>query len=198
MSLDAGDNDPGRFWSYVVAALRVDQPFVDVGTSVNWLSAATGEIVLVLDDLHVIENEAIHDALAQLVDRLPDNAHVVIVTRADPPLPLARLRARGELLEIRAADLRFTADEAAAFLNEVMGLDLSGEDVAALEARTEGWVAALQLAALSMTGREDVGAFVARFAGDDRYVVDYLADEVLARQPAATRAFLWRPPSSTA
>ena len=190
VSLDAGDNDPGRFWSYVVAALRVDQPFVDVGILVNWLSSATGEVVLVLDDLHVIENEAIHDALAELVDRLPDNAHVVIVTRADPPLPLARLRARGELLELRAADLRFTPDEAANFLNEVMSLDLSGQDVAALEARTEGWVAALQLAALSMTGREDVGAFVARFAGDDRYVVDYLADEVLARQPAATRAFL--------
>jgi LuxR family transcriptional regulator, maltose regulon positive regulatory protein len=190
LSLDAGDNDPGRFWSYVVAALRADQPFVDVATLVNALTAATGEIVLVLDDLHVIENPAIHDGLAQLIDRLPDTAHVVVTTRADPPLPLARLRARGELLEIRAADLRFTPDEAAAFLNDVMGLDLSGADVAALEARTEGWVAALQLAGLSMTGREDVGAFVAQFAGDDRYVVDYLADEVLARQPAATRAFL--------
>ena len=160
VSLDAGDNDPGRFWSYVVAALRTDDAFVDVGTLVNRLSAGDAETVIVLDDLHVIENEAIHEDLAQLVDRLPANAHVVIVTRADPPLPLARLRARGELLEIRAADLRFAADEAAAFLKEVMGLELSGADVAALEARTEGWVAALQLAALSMTGREDVGAFV--------------------------------------
>jgi LuxR family transcriptional regulator, maltose regulon positive regulatory protein len=194
VSLDAGDNDPGRFWSYVVAALRsvdaYEDDAVDVGSLVNGLSAGSRETVLVLDDLHVIENEAIHRDLGQLIDRLPDNAHVVIVTRADPPLPLARLRARGALLEIRATDLRFTGDEAAAFLGDVMGLDLSGEDVAALEARTEGWVAALQLAALSMAGREDVGAFVARFAGDDRYVVDYLADEVLARQPAPTRAFL--------
>ena len=190
VSLDAGDNDPGRFWSYVMAGLGTDDAFADVGSLVNQLSAGNAETVLVIDDLHAIENEAIHEALAQLVDQLPRNAHVVVTTRADPPLPLARLRARGELLEIRAADLRFTPNEAAAFLNEVMGLDLSGADVAALEARTEGWVAALQLAALSMTGREDVGAFVARFAGDDRYVVDYLADEVLARQPAATRSFL--------
>jgi LuxR family maltose regulon positive regulatory protein len=198
VSLDAGDDDPGRFWAYVVAALRsvgavpeVDaDPGLDVGALVNRLAASGSEVVLVLDDLHLIESAAIHDALTQLVDRLPPNAHVVVVTRADPPLPLARLRARGELLEIRVADLRFTSDEAAAFLDDVMGLELSGADVAVLEARTEGWVAALQLAALSMTGREDVGAFVARFAGDDRFVVDYLADEVLARQPAATRAFL--------
>ena len=126
--------------------------------------------------------------MAFLLEHLPPQVHLVIATRADPALPLARLRARGELVEIRAADLRFTPDEAAAYLNEVMGLDLAARDVAALEARTEGWIAALQLAALSMQGRDDIAGFIAGFAGDDRYIVDYLVEEVLQRQPEACPA----------
>src|SRR5215210_5406543 len=127
-----------------------------------------------------------------LLDHLPPRLHLVIANRADPVLPLARLRARGELVEIRAADLRFTPDEAAAYLNEVMGLHLTAEDVATLEGRTEGWIAALQLAALSMQGRDDVAGFIAGFAGDDRYIVDYLVEEVLQRQPTPVRDFLLR------
>ena len=128
--------------------------------------------------------------MAFLLDHLPPQLHLVIASRADPPLPLARLRARGELVELRAADLRFTPDEAAAYLNEVMGLDLTAQDVAALEGRTEGWIAALQLAALSLQGRDDVAGFIAGFAGDDRYIVDYLVEEVLQRQPERVRSFL--------
>ena len=125
--------------------------------------------------------------MAFLLEHLPPQVHLVIASRADPALPLARLRARGELVEIRAADLRFTPDEAAAYLNEVMGLTLTAQDVAALEGRTEGWIAALQLAALSMQGRDDVAGFIAGFAGDDRYIVDYLVEEVLQRQPDQVR-----------
>ena len=148
------------------------------------------DVVLVLDDYHVIDAHDIQDGMAFLLEHLPPQIHLVITTRADPALPLARLRARGELVEIRAADLRFTPDEAAAYLNEVMGLDLAAGDVAALEARTEGWIAALQLAALSMQGRDDVAGFIAGFAGDDRYIVDYLVEEVLHRQPEQVRSFL--------
>src|SRR5689334_17954494 len=128
--------------------------------------------------------------MAFLLDHLPPRLHVVIASRVDPALPLARMRARGELAEIRAADLRFTADEAAAYLNEMMGLRLTAPEVAALEGRTEGWIAALQLAALSMQGRTDIGAFIAQFAGNDRYIVDYLVEEVLQAQPATVREFL--------
>ncbi len=156
----------------------------------NDLGATAGDIVLVLDDYHVIDASDVQDGMAFLLDHLPPWLHVVIASRADPALPLARWRARGELAEIRAADLRFTPDEAAAYLTEMMGLQLTARDVAALEARTEGWIAALQLAALSMQGRDDVAAFIAGFAGDDRYVVDYLVEEVLQRQPDGVQAFL--------
>ncbi|MCB0021287.1 MAG: hypothetical protein KDE09_26000, partial [Anaerolineales bacterium] len=144
----------------------------------------------VLDDYHLVEAKAVDDVLALLLDHLPPQVHVLITTREDPQLPLPRLRARGQLAEIRAADLRFTADEAAAFLNQAMGLALGPDDIAALEARTEGWIAGLQLAALSMQGRDDVHGFVEAFAGDHRYIVDYLVDEVLAQQPEPVRAFL--------
>ena len=207
LSLDHGDNDPARFWRYVVAALRTARPDTGreaaavlespepqveqaVRSVLNDLAAFEHQVVLVLDDFHVIERREIHDELAYLIDRLPPAAHLVITTRGDPPLPLARLRVRGELVEVRATDLRFTADEAAAYLKGTMGLELTGADVAALEARTEGWIAALQLAALSMQGRADPSSFVASFAGDDRYVFDYLADEVLARQPEEIGTFL--------
>jgi LuxR family maltose regulon positive regulatory protein len=156
----------------------------------NDLGTMAADIVLVLDDYHVIDAREIQDEMAFLIDRLPAGLHVVIASRADPAFPLARLRARGELVEIRAAELRFTPDEAAAYLNEMMGLQLTARDVAALEGRTEGWIAALQLAALSIQGRDDVAGFIAGFAGDDRYVVDYLVEEVLQRQPGQVQAFL--------
>jgi LuxR family transcriptional regulator, maltose regulon positive regulatory protein len=208
LSLDRGDNDPASFWTYVIAALRTAAP--EVGESamallqaprpspietvltalLNDLGGIASDIVLVLDDYHVIDVREVHDGMAFLLDHLPPGLHVVIASRADPSLPLARLRARGELIEIRAAELRFTPDEAAAYLNELMGLQLTARDVAALEGRTEGWIAALQLAALSMQGRDDVAGFIDGFAGDDRYVVDYLAEEVLQRQPGPVQAFL--------
>jgi LuxR family maltose regulon positive regulatory protein len=208
LSLDRGDNDPAAFWVYLIAALRtvasgvgenalalLDAPRPPpietvLTTLLNDLGAVAAEIVLVLDDYHVIDAREVQDGMAFLLDHLPPRLHVVIASRADPALPLARMRARGELAEIRAAELRFTADEAAAYLNEMMGLRLTARDVAALEGRTEGWIAALQLAALSMQGRDDVTSFIAGFAGDDRYVVDYLAEEVLARQPDRVQAFL--------
>ncbi len=208
LSLDRADNDPASFWTYVIAALQTVAP--GVGESaltllqapqpppietvltalLNDLGASTGDIVLVLDDYHVIDARDVQDAMAFLLDHLPPRLHVVIASRTDPALPLARLRARGELVETRAAELRFTPDEAAAYLNEMMGLELTARDVAALEGRTEGWIAALQLAALSMQGRDDVAGFIAGFAGDDRYVVDYLAEEVLQRQSDRVQTFL--------
>ena len=208
LSLDRADNDPASFWTYVIAALQTVAP--GVGESaltllqapqpppietvltalLNDLGAITGDIVLVLDDYHVIDARDVQDGMAFLLDHLPPRLHVVIASRTDPALPLARLRARGELVETRAAELRFTPDEAAAYLNEMMGLQLTARDVAALEGRTEGWIAALQLAALSMQGRDDVAGFIAGFTGDDRYVVDYLAEEVLQRQSDRVQAFL--------
>ena len=207
LSLDSGDNDPALFWAYFVAALRTAAPGVGeralallastdapteafVVTLLNDLGALSDEVVLVLDDYHVIEEAHIRDGMTYLVEHLPPQVRLVIAGRADPALPLARLRARGELVEIRATDLRFTVDETAAYLNDVMGLELTAADVAALEGRTEGWIAALQLAALSMRGRDDVAGFIAGFAGDDRYVVDYLVGEVLQRQPEHVRTFL--------
>ena len=208
LSLDRADNDPVSFWAYVIAALRTAAPGAGEGALallraprpspvetvltvlLNDLRALAGDIVLVLDDYHVIDAGEVQDQMAFLLDHLPAGLHVVIAGRADPALPLARWRARGELAEIRAAGLRFTPGEAAAYLTEMMGLQLTARDVAALEARTEGWIAALQLAALSMQGRQDVAGFIAGFAGDDRYVVDYLAEEVLARQPDRVQAFL--------
>src|ERR1019366_2145945 len=161
-----------------------------LATLLNELSALPDDIVLVLDDYHLVDAPEIQEGMTFLLEHLPAQVHLVIATRADPALPLARLRARGELLEVRAADLRFTLDEAAAYLDVTMGLDLSETDIAALEGRTEGWIAALQLAALSMQGREDLAGFIAGFAGDDRYIVDYLVDEVLRRQPEHVRGFL--------
>jgi LuxR family maltose regulon positive regulatory protein len=209
LSLDEGDNDPAAFWSYVVGALERASPGATgsagsdleageaavegaIGALLNALAAQAGEIVLVLDDLHTIELPTISQQLAWFLDRLPANVHVVIGTRSDPPIPLARLRARGAMTEIRAADLRFTAEEAAEYLNAAMDLRLAADDVAALEARTEGWIAALQLAALSLRGRRDPAEFIAAFSGNDRHVVDYLVEEVLRRQSTDTRDFLLR------
>ena len=175
-----------------LALLQSPQSSTDavLATLLNELQTVQDDLVLVLDDYHVIEAGDVHDGVAFLLDHLPPQIHLVIATRADPPLPLARLRARGELVEVRAADLRFAPDEATAYLGDVMGLTLTAGEVAALEGRTEGWIAALQLAALSMQGRDDVAGFIAGFAGDDRFVVDYLVEEVLQRQPEQVRSFL--------
>ncbi len=207
LSLDERDNDPALFWSYVLAALEsavpglganaralLDSPDTPpdavLATLVNELHGVDRDVFVVLDDFHVIDHHDIHEGVTYLLDHLPERAHLVLTSRADPPLPLARLRVRGELVEIRAADLRFTAEEAAAYLNGAMGLELTADDIATLEARTEGWIAALQLAALSMQGRDDVADFIAGFAGDDRFIVDYLAGEVLQRQPESVRRFM--------
>src|SRR3954447_17029253 len=161
-----------------------------LATLLNELDAVPGDVVLVLDDYHLIEDRDVNDGVAFLLEHLPSQVHLLIATRADPAMPMARLRGRGELLEVRAADLRFTPEEAAAYLNDVMGLELGTSDVGALEGRTEGWIAALQLAALSLRGRDDAAGFIAGFAGDDRFVVDYLVEEVLDRQPEPARRFL--------
>ena len=208
LSLDAGDNDPATFWTYVIAALRTAVPSIGADalgllrdpqpppmqlvltTLLNDLAATEVDVVLLLDDYHVIDSHEVRTGMAFLLDHLPPRVHLVIASRADPALQLPRLRARGDLVEIRAADLRFTPDEAASYLNGAMGLDLRPEDVEALEGRTEGWIAALQLAALSMAGRDDAATFIAGFAGDDRYVVDYLVEEVLQRQPDSVQTFL--------
>src|SRR3712207_1258980 len=159
---------------------------------VNDLVRLPEESILVLDDYHLIEAPGVHQALAFLLDHLPPQLHLVLASRVDPPLPLSRLRARGQLTELRAQDLRFTREEAATFLREVMGLALSVEDVAALEARTEGWIAGLQLAALSLQDRQvtQQAELIAAFTGSHRFVVDYLVDEVLARQPPHLHTFL--------
>lgn len=208
LSLDEADNDPVRFLTYVVAALRTvaaglgeaeyavlqsprPPPVESILTALlNQLAVLPEPLILVLDDYHVIEAQAVHAALGYLLDHLPPQLQVVLTTREDPQLPLARYRARGQLTELRAADLRFTDAEAAEFLSQVMGLRFAAADLAALESRTEGWIAGLQLAALSLQGHQDVTGFIRSFAGDHRYIVDYLVEEVLQRQPEPVRRFL--------
>src|SRR5438270_13644843 len=208
LSLDEGDNDPARFLAYLVAALQTIAANIGEGVLgllqssqppppeailtalLNDITTIKDPFVLVLDDYHVLDAKAVDHALTYLVEHLPPQMHLVIATREDPDLPLARLRARGHLTELRATDLRFTASEAAGFLTQVMGLSLSAADIAALEDRTEGWIAGLQLAALSMQGHQDVPGFIRAFAGDHRYIVDYLVEEVLQRQPEPVRSFL--------
>ena len=216
LSLDEGDKDPTRFLVYLVAALQT-MPIAEgtnIGAGVlavlqssslpqepsgresiltsllNEITLIRDNFALVLDDYHVIEAKAVDQILTFLIEHLPPQMHLVITTREDPQLPLARYRARGQLTELRAADLRFIPSETTTFLNHVMGLDLSAEEVIALETRTEGWIAGLQLAALSMRGREDVAGFISAFTGDNRYIVDYLVEEVLQRQPERVRSFL--------
>ena len=208
LSMDQGDSDPARFLIYLVSALQTIAP--NIGAKVlgvlespqpppsesiltallNEITAIPEHFVLILDDYHAIDARPVDSALTFLLEHLPPQMHLVIATREDPQLPLARLRARGHLTELRAADLRFTDSEAAAFLNQVMGLNLSPGEIAALEERTEGWIAGLQLAALSMRDQEDVPGFIQTFAGDHRYIVDYLVAEVLGRQPEQVRSFL--------
>ena len=209
LSLEAEDNDPTRFLAYLIAALQTlgpqigstalallrtpQPPSPEVVLAVltnDLISRETGAFVLVLDDYHLITADPIHRGMAFLLEHLPPHMHLILATRADPPLPLARLRAQGQLCEVRTADLRFGAAEASAFLQEVMGLNLPPEAIATLEQRTEGWIVGLQLAALSLQGRADVAAFLAAFTGSHRYVLDYLSEEVLARQPEPVQQFL--------
>jgi LuxR family maltose regulon positive regulatory protein len=208
LSLDGDDNDPVRFWRYIVAAVdRVHKgigkqalslldasaqptPKAVVTALVNELVAGPGELVLVLDDYHMIESHAVHDGLAFLLEHLSPGMHVVISSRSDPPIPLARFRARGQLVELRAADLRFTLEDAAALLRRVWELNLPEESIAALEERTEGWVTGLQLAALSLRGTSDPARFIRGFTGSNRYILDYLTQEVLEQQTDDVRIFL--------
>jgi LuxR family maltose regulon positive regulatory protein len=218
LSLDEGDNDPTRFLAYLIAALqRIDphigqtaqamlqtpggasQPGPLLTTLINDIVATARAFILALDDYHVIEAPPIHTAVSFLLDHMPPvekAMHLVVATRADPPLPLARLRARGQLTELHAADLRFTSDEAAAYLNEAMALALSAEHIAALEQRTEGWIVGLQLAALALqgahsrSGDQDVASFIKAFSGSQRFVLEYLTEEVLNQQPPAIQTFL--------
>lgn len=208
LSLDEGDSDPIRFLTYFIAALQTLAPPIGTGVlallqspqpppSEALLTALLNEIttlrenfILVLDDYHLVESKAVDQALTFLLDHLPPQMHLLITTREDPNLPLARYRARGQLTEVRAADLRFTPAEAADFLNQSMGLALSAAEIAALEGRTEGWIAGLQLAALSMQGRADSAEFIQAFSGDHHFILDYLVEEVLHHQPTQVRAFL--------
>ena len=208
LSLDTADNHPARFLSYVIAALQRAVPGLagDLAASlrspeppsseavlaalVNELSLVPDDLVLVLDDYHVITAPAVNAALTFLLENLPPNLHLVISSRADPPIPIARLRSRGQVVEVRADELRFTADEAAAFLGKTMGLVLSPEQAAALDERAEGWIAGLQMAALSMRGRDDVDGFIQAFAGTNRFILDFLVEEVLAREPEEVQTFL--------
>jgi LuxR family maltose regulon positive regulatory protein len=208
LSLDAGDRDPARFVAYLIAALQSVAPHIGAGvadrlqspqplptqailaTLLNDITRASDHFTLVLDDYHLIDGGAVEPALTFLLDHLPPQLHLVIATRTQPSLPVARLRARGHLIELRAADLRFTPLEAASFLTQGMRLNLSSADIAALETRTEGWIAGLQLAAISIQGKSDPKQFIASFRGSHRYVLDYLIEEVLERQPERVQSFL--------
>ncbi|WP_270889958.1 LuxR C-terminal-related transcriptional regulator [Pedococcus sp. 5OH_020] len=208
LSLDAGESDPRMFWAYVVSALSAANP--DIGTELmpllqvggapapamltellNRLADVERDVVLVLDDYHLVDSPDLADGVAFFLEHLPPQAHVVLSTRTDPSLPLSRLRARAELVEVRSADLRFTPAEAASYLQDA-GVDLNPAETAILQSRTEGWAAALQLAVLSLQDRTDIRDFLIDFAGDDRFIVDYLVDEVLSRQPQHVREFLLR------
>jgi LuxR family maltose regulon positive regulatory protein len=208
VSLDASENEPRLFWAYVITALQTSDPSVGrqalallqsvqppaiervLTTLINDIAVADADFMLALDDYHVIGDERIHAALTFLLDRLPPRMSVVIASRSEPPLALPRLRARGELSEVRAADLRFTREETATFLNQVMALDLSPNDLGTLEQRTEGWIAGLKLAAISMKGRGDKRRFVEESSGENRYVADYLVEEVLQSEPEHMRQLL--------
>src|SRR6266508_1726576 len=208
LSLDGDDNDPVRFWRYIIAAVdrvhkgigehtlslfnALAQPTSNavVTALVNELAALPDELVLIIDNYHLIESQAVHDSLTFLLDHLSPGMHVVISSRSDPPIPLARFRARGQLAELRAADLRFTLEESAALLQGIWGLNLPEESIAALEERTEGWVTGLQFAALSLRVSPDAARFIQGFKGSHRYVLDYLTEEVLEQQPDDVRSFL--------
>ena len=206
LSLDEGDNDPALFLNYLIAAFKSGNADVEaramlnsfpipplqviLGTLINELNDLTVPVHLVLDDYQCITNPIIHEGMSYFLDHIPPTVHLVIATRVDPPFTLARLRARNQLTEIRAAELRFTLNEIADFFIEIMKLPVSAEDISTLETRTEGWIAGLQMAALSMQGRSDIAQFIQVFSGSHRYILDYLAEEVLNHQSEDVRNFL--------
>ncbi len=208
ISLDAGDSDPVRFWDYFISALKTLQPATGetalgllhapqsysveaVLTSlINDLADFQRDFAIVVDDYHVITSEPVHTGIAFILDHLPPNMHLVIATRVDPALPIARFRGRGTMLELGADDLRFTVEEATALLSQTLGAVLSAEHVRALDDRTEGWPVGLKLAALSIRGQKDVSGFIASFTGSQRYIMDYLMEEVLKQQSDTMRGFL--------
>lgn len=210
LGLDERDNDPTRFWTYLVAALQTAERAIGEATLsmlqspkpidfevfltplLNELAQVQTDLIVVVDDYHLITTPAIHDALAFLLEHLPGQIHLAIATRSDPPLPLARWRVRGQLTELRAAELRFTDAEAAAFLQQSLALPLSEAQIATIQRQTEGWIAGLQLAALSLRDATDPAAVINTFGGNQRYILDYLVEEVLERQPPPLRAFLLR------
>ncbi len=210
LSLDEGDSDPTRFLTYLIAALQTVNASIGEGTLralespqlppveailttlFNEITSIPDNFILVLDDYHLIDSKPVDQALTFLLDHLPPQMHLVLASREDPNLPLARLRARNQLIELRATDLRFASSEAAEFLNEVMGLNLSAEDITALETRTEGWIAGLQLAALSMQGLQNTTGFIQSFTGSHHFVLDYLLEEVLQKQSESVQTFLLR------
>ncbi len=205
LSLDVGDNDPAHFLQYLLTAFQPVAPGIEddipdmlrpaqyeniINHLTNQLASVSEPFVLVLDDFHVINAEAVLKIVSFLMEHLPDRIHLILLTRIDPPLPLSRLRARNQLMDIRADQLRFTHDEVAAFLNDIMGLKLSAGDLSAIETRTEGWIAGLQLAALSMQSSKDIHGFVSAFTGSHHYIMDYLIEEVIRLQPKSTGDFL--------
>jgi LuxR family maltose regulon positive regulatory protein len=208
LSLDQNDNYPVRFLTYVAGALAGNksgdgQPVAEMMHSpqkppveavvtalINDVAQGGEPLLLVLDDYHVIKSARVHEAVTFLLDYLPPQMHLIVISRADPPLPVARLRGQGQLLELRQNDLRFSAAEAASFLNQVMQLGLSAEDITRLNKRTEGWIAGLQMAAVSIQEREDSSNFIQEFTGSNRYILDYLLEEVLNRQPQSIQIFL--------
>lgn len=207
-SIDAGDNEPIRFWDYVVAAIQTAFPQIGektltllhepqplpietiISTLINELSSLPDLLTIVLDDYHVVETPAIHDGVAFLVEHMPPQLRLIMTTRSDPPLPVARMRVRGQLLELRSVDLRFSPPQIITFFSDVMGLVLTTEEIAALDTRVEGWIAGLQMAGLALQGKRNAAEFIASFAGDHRYVLDYLGDEILDRQSAEMQQFL--------
>jgi len=210
LSLDKNDNDLSRFLIYLIAAMQRIDPEIGVDVQAvleeslpphfeTLLARLTSEIeklpdksIIILDDYHLIHSKSVHDVINFLIEYLPATVHLVITGRTDPPLPVSRLRVQGEVNEVRTSNLRFTQKEVTSFINDLMGFDLSSDGIAALEARTEGWIASLKLAALSMQGRDDWSEFIAEFSGSHRYVIDYLVDEVMARQPEEVQTFLRR------
>ena len=207
-ALEGDDNDATRFWAYFITSLQTVQPGMGENalnlllspqappitsilvSLINDLASRTGGFGVVLEDYHAIEHQAIHDTLTYLLTHLPDNVHLIITTRIDPPLPLERMRANDQMNEFRASDLRFTTDETAWFFNQAMGLNLSADDIAALEQRTEGWAAGLQIAALTIKNKGDIAEFIRGFSGSHRHILGYLVEEVINRMPEKKLDFL--------
>ncbi len=208
LSLDRDDNQPGRFLSYLITAIQTAEnqigieaaqlasqahqvlPEIVLTSLINDLDGMNRELVLALDDYQFISNPDVHAVMAFLLEHLPLNFHLLIASRSDPPLPLSRLRARGQMVELRAADLRFTAEEAANFMNDVMNIHLDAKSISVLEERTEGWITGLQMAALSMRNRVDLDGFIAGFSGTNRHILDYLMEEILSSQTPEIQHFL--------